>query len=316
MDWSKDSLLSKAKIFFEKAFNEEDRDNIFFGLFCSIGLELLERASISKISPTLLAEQDDFQRHILYALGHQNGSSDPKSIITSKVIALCEKLVPEYDSECKNVSIALANRRNAEAHSGGLAFCEYNTDKWLSGFFYTTKILSQHLDISLKELFDEDIAKEAEIILSGERDKLIHKVNKEIANRKSVYESDRINNPDLLNKKIEKNEIDILFYSHKGYHHVLCPACGNKATIYGTTYGKEKKIIHDDCIETLFNVTPTEFECQVCGLKLTSHQELKIAGLPLHYNRKVVYSPEDYYGLSDLINQSTDHNPWEDYSNE
>lgn len=51
MSWEREPLWSKARLFFEKAFSEE-RENPAFGLWCTMGLELLARSAISSISPT------------------------------------------------------------------------------------------------------------------------------------------------------------------------------------------------------------------------------------------------------------------------
>ena len=69
MNWSKDALLSKAKLYFTKAF-EEEKDSPFFGIFCALGLELLARAALANISPTLLADNANAQGNILYASIH------------------------------------------------------------------------------------------------------------------------------------------------------------------------------------------------------------------------------------------------------
>lgn len=315
MTWTRDSLLAKAKIFFEKAFLE-DRESIFFGLLCALGLELLERASIAKISPTLLADQDDYQRNILYALEHKNGNTEPKSITTTKVIHLCEKLVDGYDKECKNISLSMANRRNSEAHSGAMAFIEFDSDKWISGFYYVVNILSRHLDITLHDVFDESVALEAETILTGVEDNLKTKVNKEIAVRKSVYNSDKSNNLQLIEQKIINNDITIKQLVHEGYHKVECPSCGNQGTIFGNASGETRKMLFDGAVEVITHILPILFECRVCGLILKSHQELKIANLPLHYNRKITYSPEEYYSTIAPIDSESDNEPYFDYSNE
>lgn len=315
MTWTKDSLLAKAKVFFEKAFSE-DRENIFFGLLCALGLELLERASIAKISPVLLADQDDYQRNILYALEHKSGNTEPKSITTTKVINLCEKLVDGYDDECKKISLSMANRRNSEAHSGAMAFIEFDSDKWISGFYYVVNILSHHLDITLNEVFNESVVSEAETILAGIEDNLIAKVNKEIANRKSVYDSDKRNNFPLIKQKIIDNDVIIAQLVHEGYHKVKCPSCENYGTIFGNKSVETRKILSDKSVEVITHILPIQFKCGICGLILKSHQELKIAKLPLHYNRKTIYSPEEYYGTMVSIDSESDDEPYFDYSND
>ena len=91
MNWSKDALLSKAKLYFTKAF-EEEKDSPFFGIFCALGLELLARAALANISPTLLADNANAQGNILYALGKKDasGSFKPKSLIVSSVLLICK----------------------------------------------------------------------------------------------------------------------------------------------------------------------------------------------------------------------------------
>lgn len=315
MDWSKDSLLSKARIFFSKAFLE-NRDDIFFGMFCSIGLELLERAAIANIHPTLLADQDDLQRNILYALNKPSGDHEPKSIITTKVITLCEKLIPNFDKDCKSICLAMAKRRNAEAHSGRMAFQEYNSDQWLGELFYVAEILSKNLDITLVDLFNKEIAEEAEITIAKIADDIKNKVLKEISSRKLVYEKDLINKPEEVEEKISVNINYIEKLSHEGYHKVSCPSCSNSALIFGNKVVKSQKLLHDNYIEILKYIIPTEFECKICGLRLESYQELKIASLPLHYSRKINYSPAEYYGFDDISDTESECEPWLDYSNE
>lgn len=315
MTWTKDSLIAKAKIFFEKAFSE-DRENIFFGLLCALGLELLERASIAKISPTLLADQDEYQRNILYALEHKSGNPEPKSITTTRVINLCEKLVNGYDIECKKISLSMANRRNSEAHSGAMAFIEFDSDRWISGFYYVVNILSQHLGITLHEVFNESIVSEAETMLTRIEDDLKAKVCKEIANRKLVYDSDKRNNLPLIQQKISDSNDIIQQLVHEGYHKVKCPSCENYGTIFGNKSVETRKILSDESVEVITHIIPTQFECRVCGLILKSHQELRIAQLPLHYNRKTIYSPEEYYGTMFSLDSESDDEPYYDYSND
>lgn len=53
MSWEREPLWVKSRLFFEHAM-AHDRDDPRFGLWCAFGLELLARAAVSSISPTLL----------------------------------------------------------------------------------------------------------------------------------------------------------------------------------------------------------------------------------------------------------------------
>ena len=68
MSWERDPLWAKARLFFGRAF-DEPRDDPRFGLWCSLGLELLARAALASISPTLLAAPENTHRYLLHALG-------------------------------------------------------------------------------------------------------------------------------------------------------------------------------------------------------------------------------------------------------
>jgi hypothetical protein len=64
------------------------RDDPFFGLWCSFGLEILARAAIANISPVLLAEPDRDHRYLLHALGRGSERIERKSIDTACVLNL------------------------------------------------------------------------------------------------------------------------------------------------------------------------------------------------------------------------------------
>jgi hypothetical protein len=116
MSWERDPLWAKARLFFERAF-DEPRDDPLFGLWCSLGLELLARSSIASVSPVLLADSDASQRSILYALNRAPAGASPKSISTVQVFNLCRLLFPGFsDADLKPV-LALMNRRNEELQS-------------------------------------------------------------------------------------------------------------------------------------------------------------------------------------------------------
>lgn len=315
MSWNKDSLVSKARVMFEKA-SKEDKDDIFFGLFNSIGLELLERAALSKISPTLLAENDNLQRHILFALGHESGSTSPKSIITARVIEMCSKLVPEFE-EMKKFAISMANRRNEEAHSGAMAFKEYTSDSWIVSFYKTTKILADFLEISMENLMGEEVSKEADEMLKEDSDKIRKEVNDKIAKRKSVFREDHPEGISEEERKTNDNKVDSK--TSIGYHKVKCPVCGEDAVITGVLTGKTQITHEDETIIERSNVTAKQFECEVCKLKLNSFAELQAASLPLHFTRIRKFLPEEYYGWEETAfsdNLENDISAFWEYNNE
>jgi hypothetical protein len=67
MSWDRDPIWAKARLFFARAFDTQ-RENPAFGLWCSLGLELLARTALASISPTLLAEPHPEHKNLLHVI--------------------------------------------------------------------------------------------------------------------------------------------------------------------------------------------------------------------------------------------------------
>lgn len=314
MNWSKDALLSKAKLYFTKAF-EEEKDSPFFGIFCALGLELLARAALANISPTLLADNANAQGNILYALGKKDasGSFKPKSLIVSSVLLICKEVISGFNEDCFKIALSLVERRNEELHTGGGAFAEYNQDKWIAGFYLCCKVLSESMGESLISVFGKEEAKTAEVLITQDAEKVKKEVMDRISARKKVYEETVKDSGDSGAAMIAKGTFMIDIRTHQGYHKVTCPCCGNSALIYGKEPDYGKEIIADDEVIVRKDVIPSSFKCDVCNLKLSSYAELKAAGLPLHYTTTESYDPIEYFGID---KDSFEEWAYEGYSND
>lgn len=161
MSWECDPLWAKARLFFEHALNA-DRDDPVFGLWCSVGLELLARAALASVSPTLLALPDREQKNLLHVVHPESELQFPKSIPAALVFDLCSRMFPSFSEDDRKVASALLNRRNAELHSGAAAFKEYRPSQWLPGFYRACLSLAVVLAHSLEDVFGEEEAKFAE----------------------------------------------------------------------------------------------------------------------------------------------------------
>ena len=295
MSWKREPLWSKSKLFFEKAF-DEDKEEFHFGLWCSMGLELLARAAIANISPTLLAEPGRDQKNILHALGLGLAQSQKKSIGIIKVLTLCRLLIKDFKEEDYTIASAIVSRRNEELHSGSAAFLEYPTQQWIGGFYKCCKILAESQNESLKSLFGDAIAKEAKVILKEIDSQVMSKTKSIIAAHNKVFDNKKPIEKKRLVEEAQKNS-DII--AHKGYHRVKCPACKSAATVYGEPHGKQSIEHGDNEIIVRQSILPTKFNCIACNLKLSGYGALSAAGIADHYTRRIAYSPEEYY---DMIN--------------
>lgn len=313
MNWSKDSLFSKAKIYFAKAEGEE-RDSTFFGMYCALGLELLARAALANISPTLLADPNPNQISLLYALGLKDDTCKPKSIMTNRVIALCGELIPDFDTDMQKIATLMTERRNEELHTGGGGFAEYGIDNWIAGFYKVCQVLVTSIGESLDTLFGRETAKVAEEIINQDTEKLKKEVLDKINARRKTYEEDQKNNPEEVAELIERSNKIVAEKTYRGYHHVTCPCCGNDALIYGKENISSHDVIDEDEVVVKKDVTASQFQCEVCKLRLSSYAELKIANLPLHYTNTYHFNPIDYFDIDIESLREADY--YEGYSNE
>jgi hypothetical protein len=294
MSWEREALWSKAVLFMQRA-TDKDKESPEFGLWSSLGLELLARAAVAKTSPALLAEPDKDQKNLLHALG-VSVSNSPKSISTIQVLSHCRTLIASFTEDEFKTASSLVNRRNEELHTGAAAFSTFPLQSWIGGFFRCCKVLAEHQDESLKSLFGEDESKVAEEILGKVESDVISHVKSSIAAHARVFET---KDADERVKLAEIAQIDSDKLSHKGHHRVKCPSCQCTATVQGATYGGERLEHKDGMIIVRESVVPTKFNCLGCGLKLSGYQELVAAGVGDHYTNRSEYDPPDYYELVD-----------------
>ncbi len=295
MSWERDPLWAKARLFIERAINFQ-RDDPFFGLWCSFGLEILARAALANISPVLLAEPDRDHKYLLHALGRGSERVARKSINTSRVLNLCLELIEPFNKDHHTVCLALVNRRNEELHTGAAAFAAYPTNQWLAGFYGACDSLCFSLGETIESLFGEDEAKVAKTVLEGDRNDTKQRVLKRIASHKTVFQSKPEEEQKAALSDAEK-EANILAY--QGYHRVKCPSCGGTATVKGNAFGKEAVSDEDGDIVVRQAVSPTLFSCSACQLKLEGYAELEVCELGGYYTRRTTFTPSEYYGLID-----------------
>ncbi len=298
MSWEKEPLWAKARLFFERAF-EEPREDPLFGFWCSLGLELLARAAIASVSPALLAEPDPDHKNLLQALKLAPESGPRKSLPIARVLNLCRTLFSNFSEDDRTVALALANRRNDELHSGVSAFTEYPSKEWLAGFYRACRSLTDAMGETLESLFGKAEADVANDVLSQSQAEVKSKVMQLIADHAKLFSA---KNPEDQKVAAEAARIEGEQLSHKRHHRVTCPACGSVATVQGEPFGPEKVLHEEGSILVRQAVSPRLFSCPACSLKLQGYAELAVAGVGGQYTRTTTFSPDDYYGLIDPEN--------------
>ena len=291
-EWSKDAFLVKAQRYSEMML-KQDHTDWQFGFWSALTLELLARAALVHISPTLVADAKSDWRHIYFALEHtpKIKKYTPSSVSTSEVFNRIEELISEFTGEMKNFCKFHNDRRNNELHSGALPFDGLGTSVWLPMFYLTCKTLLESMDKDLKFLFGEDGAKEADTQIQAYKDEAAKTVNGTIKAHKTVWESKEEDEQDTKSKQAE------IWAKKQNGHKVTCPACECAALLYGDPLGAATQEIEDDFIIEKQAMRPSKFECIACGLKISGFSKLNACSLGDAYTSTSTYEAADYFDI-------------------
>lgn len=287
-EWSADGLLSKAQRY-AALMLEQARDDWQFGFWSALCLEMIVRASIAKVSPTLLADAKDW-KNIAFALG-ENASGpkiSPKSIGITEAVTRAESLFPAFNREMVNACVLHFQRRNSELHSGLLAFDELGTS-WLPQYYACCEVLLGTVDYPMKQIFGPEEATTATTLIQALKDDAAKAVKGTISAQKTNWDERK---PEEKTKLAEQAEM--LAAKSEG-HRVSCPSCNSMALVHGAPSGVATSTMKDGVIVTRQPMIPSHFECKACGLKINGYSKLNACELGGTYTSTSYADPVDYF---------------------
>jgi hypothetical protein len=287
--WSSEALFSKALLYVEEMerYTAEDWQ---FGLWASLSLELIARASLSHVSPTLLASRKDW-RNIHHALGHPPTSLKfaPVSVTTAEVLSILREILPEFTNELFEDCIKHSVRRNTELHTGEEAFAGLGTSSWLPQYYASCKVLLESMGKDLSDLVDN--SKAAEDLAASLQDTAAKAVQQDIERHKKIWES----------KGSEEKEASLaeatLWASRHAGHRATCPACNSPSLIRGSSHGDVTTEVGDDIVVQKQTMMPSSFECVACNLRISGLSKLSACGLGDAFTATSTSSVAEFFGL-------------------
>jgi len=289
--WSSEALFNKA-LLYAGEMERYTANDWHFGFWSSLTLELLARAAVAYVSPTLLANGRDW-RNIYHALGHPATAKGftPNSAIASEVLSMLNEFLPDFNKELADFCAIHCARRNAELHSGEDAFTELRTSAWLPKFYASCEVLLRSMGKDLGDFFRDPASVQEMIAVL--RDKAAKAVMQEIEAHKKIW-----NNKSSDDQKLSYEQAAVWATRHTG-HRVACPACASPAMIRGSGQGSVTTEINEDEYEIVQRQTmlPSSFECIACGLKISGLSKLSACGLGDTFTATSVLSPAEYFGL-------------------
>jgi hypothetical protein len=295
--WESEGLWKKAKLFMDQA-GEHDHASPEFAFFASLSVECLGRSALTKIHPVLNADPRD-DSNILYACGYP--FAKPRSLPAHSVFLRLEKIINAYQSQHRELCEFLALQRNAHVHTADLPYESLATDKWLARSYDTVSILHVHLGKPLEQFLGKDGAGMAAELIKTLNASVLNAVKTKIAAHNKVFagkENDE--QQTLLNVAAST-----LTFLSSNQHVCTCPSCGGKAALSGKRYRELAEQYAEGELLMDVEYLSTAFVCKVCGLSLSTIEEIAHAGLPTHFTKTESTNLHDLY----------EHEHYQEYDN-
>lgn len=291
-EWSHEALFAKAQRFAE-CMAENNDTNWKFGLWSAFTLEMLVRSVVSNISPTLIADHQDWA-NILYGIGRQPKRAKfvPKTAAITELLSRAEELIPGLTREHTNFCISHFSRRNEEVHTGSLSFESTGSSTWLPMFYTVCDILLENIGESLESLFGRETAEQAREDIKALQDETGKSVKGTISAHRTVWEQ-----KSLDERATATTQAETSLLRHYG-HRVACPACGCTALVQGKAVGEAKQTVDGDEICERQVMKPESFSCIACGLKITGFSKLLAAGLGDTYTSTSRYDAVEFFEIN------------------
>ena len=281
-----EAIYEKSKVYIQRALKAHaDGDMDQYQLWASLALELLGKARLAKIHPSLVV--DPTHAVSLFAASGINISTNVKTITWKTLFERLQKLSLRFDTKVKDFCDAMAQRRNAELHSGEVPFKPMPLESWEGRYWQVTQHILETMNLTLEEWLGADKAKAPKELV-----KHAHEATCKAAQIKLQDAKERFSN---LKKKEQEKRLSITegksaFHFSKLFAliadaewNVVCPACGATAFMAGMQY--EEIVLDDYDVENPWEegveryYSGEEFRCLPCELRLSSREEIEAVGL-------------------------------------
>jgi hypothetical protein len=281
-------FLASGQKFARSAVNAYiSEDWVIFGLHAGVALELLAKAYLSSLHPSLIVEGVDSLLYACQVPGHVLAPLRAfRTISASEAMSRCGRILPTLTNLTRGELSLIIDVRNGVAHLGQVD--QTLASRALAPFVTACDELLGAMSEEAAEFWAEGHAF-LEKHLASYRRQAVERVNARLKQARKVF-GDRFKNLDDKAKTTLIVSI-VQAYEHSGYGRQLfdCPVCGNLALETGT-YDFEWTVPegadsddpevweHEAYPEVTFY--PAGLRCQVCGLALNGPDEMEAAGLP------------------------------------
>lgn len=292
LKWTPEALYSKAVLFASYA-RAVGSDSPVFGLWSSLSIELLARAALAKIHPSLLADPRDHE-NILYGFGVPT-QREPLSIPARTVFGRCRVLVGGFDEAAEVHCQLLTGIRNRELHTGEAAFESLTHNRWMADHYRAVTILTNHLGADLSDFYKPEAAEALQEILDNRTKEVEARAKQAVGNCRKWYQSLASTKQQEL---IEAARAAEGLMQEPYWVRQACPSCGNPGVLSGNAVENIQTHLAGDELISRYSILSNSFKCNVCQLNLSTHDEIFYAGLPATFEVTRTVDPLEHFGIN------------------
>ena len=296
---TKEGLLAKSQVYIQRAFRAKLADDLDeYQLWASLALELLGKAALAKIHPSLVVDPAHYKS--LFAASGINISTDIKTIAANTLYRRLSHLSKYFDSKVKEFCDTISLRRNAELHSGELPFHQMRLETWEGRYWQAAQIIGVLLKSSLEEWIGADRAKASRELVKAAAEVTIQAAQQRVEQAKEHFmdrpKKEREEALRLSRTKHAYHYPDIFNLSHDSDVDTVCPACSGRAFLAGFETGEQVlepdpgEEWEEEEVDKFYSAE--EFQCPTCGLHLDSRQEIEAADVIPDWEKRTTRTRE------------------------
>lgn len=296
-DWSYDSLYNKAQLYVQRALDSE-RNSALFPFWASLSLELLGRATLSKIHPVLISDPRDGS-NILHAFGFTPKKNPPKTVGAKTVFLRIQIMLDEFTEQNEKFCQSFINMRNEELHTGTPIFDTLSTNVWLTDFYKSTKVLLAFQELELKDFLGQEEADIAIEMIDAFNEKLKTEVLGRISKFSDVFKALETSEIEERTVGLKKKNQSYIFKEKlfNKYRFIECPSCKNEAILIGKFISQSEPKVKEDSIQVNHNILPIGLKCFCCSLKLNNSGEMAQTNFGGQFSIEESIEPLEYYDI-------------------
>ncbi|QQP96615.1 hypothetical protein [Lysobacter enzymogenes] len=305
---SEDALYGKATLYARRALQAKELgEEDAYQLWATLSLELLGKYALARIHPSLVVDPKN-PNSMLEACGISTATA-VRTVDANEVFLRLKHVVLGFNSLAYAACKDLADRRNAELHSGHAAYVGMSLEEWEGKLWHAVRLILQSTGKDLEDFIGGAAAEKQQLL-----EHLSH-LKQQSALQKIEHARDQFGKGDDGKKRSPKMiedqrtasrawrwwELSRRVNSSCGKHWTrICPACECTAILGGDKDFEELTEDQDELTpgyeEVEITYSPVEFICTECDLHLFGTDELSAGGLEEEIveleEREISYEPD------------------------